>query len=158
MLSLCDQLHRLQEAVDECTRLIDTYRGGARARYYRAWAYEGLKNYEAALADYRPIADDASDSDIRAGAVINIGHIFALRGQNADVLDTFQKYPLVFDTNVQTPEHLAIVYNNRCFAYMKGGELEKALDDCTASLRYGRLPDALQKQQQLQKLLSSHTT
>jgi hypothetical protein len=51
-----------------------------------------------------------------------------------------------------------IAYNNRCFAYMKLGELNKALDDCTMSLKYGRLPDALQKQQELQKLLSAQTT
>jgi hypothetical protein len=65
---------------------------------------------------------------------------------------------LGFDTDVQTPENLAIVYNNRCFLYMKTGELKKALDDCTTSLQYGRLPDALEKQQKLQKLLSGGAT
>jgi tetratricopeptide (TPR) repeat protein len=149
------QLHQLQEAVEECTQLLDTHRGGVRARLFRAWAYEGMKNYDAAIADYVPIADDASESGIRAGAVIDIGHIAALSGQYAAALAVFQKYPFVFDTRVQTPENLAIVFNNRCFLYMKTGELRKALDDCTTSLQYGRLPDALQKQQQLQKLLSA---
>ena len=32
-------------------------------------------------------------------------------------------------------------------------EFEKALDDCTASLRYGSLPDAYRKQQELVKRL-----
>ena len=36
---------------------------------------------------------------------------------------------------------------------MKLGELQKALDDCTLSLKYGRIPDALHKQQELLKLL-----
>jgi tetratricopeptide (TPR) repeat protein len=152
------QLRHLQAAVDECTLLIDTYRGGVRAHLYRAWAYESFKNYDAAIADYGPIADDASESAIRTGAVIDIDHIAALRGQYATELAIFQKYPFVFDTNVQSKENLAIVYNNRCFAYMKTGELKKALDDCTTSLMYGRLPDALQKQQQLQKLLSAGAT
>jgi tetratricopeptide (TPR) repeat protein len=151
-------LHHFQAAVDECTQLMDTHRGGVRARLYRAWAYEALKNYEAALSDYGPIADDASESEIRAGAVIDIEHIAALRGQYTNELAIFQKYPFVFDANVQTPANLAIVYNNRCFAYMKTGELRKALDDCTTSLKYGRLPDALQKRQQLQKLLSAGAT
>jgi hypothetical protein len=128
------------------------------AHLFRAWAYESLKNYDAAIADYAPIADDASDSAIRAGAVIDIEHIAALRGQYAAELAIFQKYPFVFDANVQSKEHLAIVYNNRCFAYMKTEELKKALDDCTISLKYRRLPDALQKQQQLQKLLSPGAT
>jgi tetratricopeptide (TPR) repeat protein len=151
-------LHHSKEAVEECTQLLDTYRGGVRARLYRAWAYQDLKNYDAAIADYEPIADDASDSGIRTGAVIDIEHITALSGQYAAALDVFQKHPFVFDTRVQTPENLAIVYNNRCFLYMKTGELKKALDDCTTSLKYGRLPDALQKQQQLQKLFSAGAT
>jgi hypothetical protein len=41
---------------------------------------------------------------------------------------------------------------------MKLGEFNNALVDCTSSLKYGRLPDALRKQQQLQKLLSAQTT
>jgi tetratricopeptide (TPR) repeat protein len=151
-------LHYYQAAVDECTQLMATHRGGVRARLYRAWAYEALKNYEAALSDYGPIADDASESEIRAGAVIDIEHIAALRGQYTEELSIFRKYPFVFDASVETPANLAIVYNNRCFAYMKTGELKKALDDCTTSLKYGRLPDALQKQQQLQKLLSAGAT
>lgn len=151
-------LHHYQAAVEECTQLLNTHRGGVRARLYRAWAYEALKNYDAALADFGPIADDASDSEIRAGAVIDIEHIAALRGQYTNELAIFQKYPFVFDESVQTPANLAIVYNNRCFAYMKTGQLKKALDDCTTSLKYGRLPDALQKQQQLQKLLNAGAT
>jgi hypothetical protein len=32
---------------------------------------------------------------------------------------------------------------------MQLGDLKKALDDCRASLRYGSLPDAIRKQQEL---------
>ena len=41
---------------------------------------------------------------------------------------------------------------------MKTGQPEKALEDCTKSLHYGKLPDALQKQQQLLKLLGKSPT
>lgn len=44
---------------------------------------------------------------------------------------------------------MAVAYNNRCYAYMELGELEKALADCTQSLRYGSIPDAFRKQQEL---------
>jgi len=152
------QLHLLKEAMGECTQLLDTHRGGVRARLYRAWAYQDLKDYDAAISDYRPIADDASDSGIRAGAVIDMEHLTVLKGQYGAALDILQKYRFVFDNHLQTPEHLAIVYNNRCFLYMKTNELKKALDDCTISLQYGRLPDALQKQQQLEKLLGGGAT
>jgi len=152
------QLHHSREAVEECTQLIDSYRGGVRAHLYRAWAYMNLKDYDAALADFEPIADDASDSAIRTDAVIDIEHITVLKGQYPDALEVFQKHPFIFDTRVQTPQHLAIVFNNRCFLYMKAGRLSEALDDCTTSLKYGRLPDALQKQQRLQTLLSGGAT
>lgn len=152
------KLHHFQEAVEECTHLIESQRDVAAARYNRARAYEGLKNYDAALTDFAPIAEGGSDNYIRDGAVIEMEHINALLGKYAVELEIFKKYPFVFDASLQPPEDLAIAYNNRCFAYMKLGELTKALEDCTMSLRYGRLPDALQKQQELQKLLSAQTT
>ena len=152
------KLRHFQEAVEECTHLMDTQRDVAAARYNRARSYEGLKNYDAALADFAPIAEDGSENYIRWGAVIEMEHINALLGKYAIELEIFQKYPFVFDASLQPPDDLAVAYNNRCFAYMKLGELHKALEDCTMSLKYGRLPDALQKQQQLQKLLSAQTT
>jgi hypothetical protein len=36
---------------------------------------------------------------------------------------------------------------------MKLGDLQKAIADCSASLRFGSLPDAFAKQEQLVKLL-----
>ena len=54
---------------------------------------------------------------------------------------------------VESINNLAVAYNNRCYGYMKLGELEKALADCTASLRYDSLPDAYAKQDQIVKML-----
>jgi tetratricopeptide (TPR) repeat protein len=152
------KLHHFQEAVEECTHLIDTRRDVSAARYNRARAYEGLKKYDLALADFAPIAEDGSENYIRWGAVIEMEHINALLGKYAVELEIFEKYPFVFDASLQPPDDLAVAYNNRCFAHMKLGEFNKALEDCTMSLKYGRLPDALQKQQELQKLLSAQTT
>jgi tetratricopeptide (TPR) repeat protein len=152
------KLNHFQEAVEECTRLIDAHRDVPNALYDRAQAFEGLKNYDAALADFAPIADHGSDNYVRWGAVIEMGHIDALLGKIAASLDLMNKYPFIFDADIQPPDDLAVAYNNRCFCYMKLGELKKAMDDCTTSLKYGRLPDALQKQQQLQKMLAGQTT
>jgi tetratricopeptide (TPR) repeat protein len=147
-------LNQFQAAVQECTELIDTHRDVATAHYYRARAYEGLKNYPAALAEFNPIAENGSDDYVRWGAIIEMEHINAMLGNYSTELAIFNKYPFVF-ADYRPPEDLAVAYNNRCFAYMKLGELKKALDDCNDSLRYGRLPDALYKQQQLVKLLST---
>jgi tetratricopeptide (TPR) repeat protein len=152
------QLHHFQEAVDECTQLIGTHRGVLRAHYYRAWANEALRNYDAALEEYADIAQNASENSIRAGAVINLGHINALQGKISTEREIFEKYPFVFNVDIQSPEDLAIIYNNRCFVCMKMGEPKKALDDCNISLKYGRLPDALHKQQELLKQLSEKST
>jgi tetratricopeptide (TPR) repeat protein len=147
------KLNRFREAVGECTELMHTHRDAADAQYYRARALEGLGQYDAAIADFKPIADDGSNNYIRWGAAIEMEHVMALQGNYQGELEFFRKYPFVFDTELQPPDDLAIAYNNRCFAYMKTGQLEKALEDCNTSLRYGRLPDAMQKQQQLLKQL-----
>jgi tetratricopeptide (TPR) repeat protein len=152
------KLHHFQEAVEECTHLLDTQRDVLGARYTRAQSYEGLKNYDAALSDFAPIAEDGSDNYLRWGAVVEMGHINAILGKYAVELEILEKYPFVFDSSLQPPNDLAVAYNNRCFAHMKLGELNKALEDCTMSLKYGRLPDALQKQQQLRQQLSAQKT
>jgi hypothetical protein len=41
---------------------------------------------------------------------------------------------------------------------MKLGQLQKALDDCTMSLKFDRIPDAFHKQQELLKLLGVKTS
>jgi len=152
------KLNHFQETLDECTDLINTRRDKAEAHYYRARAYESLQQYDAAIAEYTPIADDGSEFLIRTASAIEIEHMTALRGNYAGELEVFKKYPFLFDTDLQEPDDLAIAFNNRCFAYMKLGELQKALDDCTTSLKYGRLPDALQKQQQIRNMLKATTT
>jgi tetratricopeptide (TPR) repeat protein len=149
------KLRHFKESVDECTRLINAHREVANATYNRARSYEAMRSYPAALADYAFIAQEGPDNWMRDAAVINMEHINSLLGKYSEELAIFEKYPFVFDEQLQDPEDLAIAYNNRCFAYMKLGQLNKALDDCNTSLRYGRLPDALQKQQEIQKLLSA---
>jgi len=146
------KLNHLQEAVDECTRVLDTYGESLSAHYYRARANEGLRNWDAALAEYGPIAN-GEDHPMRAAAAIEMDHINALRGNYAEELAILSKYTYLFDASRQSSDNLAISYNNRCFAYMQLGRLQEALDDCNTSLKYGRLPDALGKQQILMKKL-----
>jgi hypothetical protein len=85
-------------------------------------------------------------------------HIHALRGDYAGSLAVLNKYTYFFDESMQPADDLAMSFNNRCFAYMKLGQLQRALDDCNTSLKYGRLPDALQKQQELTRMLKSTPT
>ena len=71
-------------------------------------------------------------------------------------LDVLNKYTYLYDPNLTNKSNVAVGYNNRCYAYMQLGELKKALDDCTASLKYGSIPDAFRKQQELLRRVAVH--
>jgi tetratricopeptide (TPR) repeat protein len=137
--------------------VLNTYGDSLSAHYYRARANEALQNWDASLAEFEPIAEGEGNF-IRVGAAIDMAHINALRGKYAEELRILDKYSYLFDESMQPPEDLAVSYNNRCFAFMKLGQLKEALDDCETSLKYGQLPDALQKRQELTELLKNKTT
>ncbi|HEY1860615.1 MAG TPA: hypothetical protein VGG61_09695, partial [Gemmataceae bacterium] len=82
--------------------------------------------------------------------------IYFDRDDNAAALSLLNKYPYLYDPNIQNKSTIATAYNNRCYAYMQLGDLEKALGECTESLKYGSIPDAYRKQQELVKRLSPH--
>jgi tetratricopeptide (TPR) repeat protein len=149
-----------QEAIQECTDRIKQQGSSIIDAYlYRADDYKGLGKREEALQDYAVVAD-SDNSYYRTYAAIEMSVLYT-NDPNA-MLRTFEKYPFLFDEDYQIRIHgkkvgkhkLSIGYNNRCYAYMQLGEYQKALDDCTTSLKYDNLPDAYQKQQELIKKLS----
>lgn len=144
-------------AAKECTALIDGNGNYMQSHYWRAKAYEGLGEWDASIADFTPVADSASNW-FRVGAALDMSYDFGQKGDFAGQLASMNRYPYLFDPALQPPHDLAVAFNNRCFAYMKLGQLKEALDDCTTSLRYDRLPDAYQKQQQLLSMLGTKTS
>ncbi len=144
------QLRLYQSGAKACTSLIDKG-SGVGARYWRAKNNEALGNADAALSDFKMVAD--SDDRWGAGAAIEMSHIYGDKNDLSAMLAVLNRYPYLYDENSRTKNQLAIVYNNRCYAYMKLGDLQKAIADCSASLRFGSLPDAFAKQEQLVKLL-----
>jgi tetratricopeptide (TPR) repeat protein len=152
----CHAYYKLKhyvEAVTECTTLIEGNGNYPESQYTRARAYEGLQQWDAAMADFAPIADSANNW-LRVGAAIEMSLILGSKKNDvAAELALLNRYPYLFDPDLQPPDDLAIAFNNRCHAYMKLGLLKQALDDCNTSLKYGRIPDAFQKQQELMKQL-----
>jgi membrane associated rhomboid family serine protease len=141
------------EAVSECTRQIESNGNYLQSHYWRARAYEGLGQWDLAMADFGPIAD-SSNNWFRDGAAIEMSLILGSKKNDvAAELALLNRYPYLFDPNLQRPDDLAVAFNNRCHAYMKLGLLKQALDDCNTSLKYGHIPDAIQKQQDLVKQL-----
>jgi tetratricopeptide (TPR) repeat protein len=151
------RLKHFTEAVTECTALIEGNGNYLQTHYWRAKAYEGLGQWDASIADFTPVADSA-DNYFRVGAALDMSYDFGQKGDFAGQLASMNQHLYLFDADIQPANDLAVSYNNRCFAYMKLGQLQKALDDCTMSLKYGRIPDAFHKQQELLKLLGTKTS
>jgi membrane associated rhomboid family serine protease/tetratricopeptide (TPR) repeat protein len=147
-------LKHFTDAVSECTRVIDNNGNYLQSHYWRARAYEGLEKWDSAMADLGPIAD-SSDNWFRVGAAIELSVVYGKKNDAAGQLASMQSHPYLFDPDLQPPDDLAVAYNNRCYAYMQLGLLKQALDDCNMSLKYGRIPDAVRKQQLLLKQLTT---
>jgi tetratricopeptide (TPR) repeat protein len=149
------QLKQYDEALRTCTDAVDKA-DNLLAHYWRGMAYRDSGDKEAALPDLRIIAD--SEHSFRASAAIEMSVIYDELKDFQGSLDVLNKYTYLYDAKTQNTNDVAASYNNRCYAYMELGELKKALDECTASLRYGSLPDAYRKQQELVKRLKTRQT
>lgn len=151
----CHALYRLKlygEAIQDCTLQFEKG-GNVEAVFWRAKAHDALGNIEEALHDYRLVAD--SEHDFRISSAIEISVIYARSNDMPHMLETLNTYDFLYDETYENKKDIAIAYNNRCYANMHLGNLQDALNDCTASLRFDSLPDAFQKQQELIKRLQA---
>jgi tetratricopeptide (TPR) repeat protein len=137
-----------EEAIKECTRLMDGDGNYLESRYWRALSYDQMHDWSAALTDFEPIADGANNY-YRVGAAIEESVIYGNMHDLAGQLRNMNSHPYLFDPALQSSDDLATAFNNRCYAYMQLGDLHKALADCTTSLKYGHIPDAYHKQLEL---------
>jgi tetratricopeptide (TPR) repeat protein len=154
---ICYGFYRLKdydEAVRSCSKAIDGDAGNLQARYWRGAAYRDSGRTDAALADLTAVAD--AEGSLRANAAIDLSMIHFNAKDVRGALDVLNKYTYLYDPNLVTKSDAAVGYNNRCYAYMQLGELKKALDDCTASLKYGSIPDAFRKRQELLRRVGAH--
>lgn len=152
--SICFAYYKLKDyaqSVKECTNQLDNGEVMG-ARFWRGKSNVALGQTDEALKDFSLIAD--SEDGFRTSAAIEMSVIYGKRDDVKSSLDALNNHPYLFDEENQSKNDLMVSYNNRCYAYMKLGELQKALDDCNASLRFGNLPDAYQKQQELIKKIN----
>jgi tetratricopeptide (TPR) repeat protein len=145
------QLRDYDAAVEWCTKTLEDRSKNMQGRYWRGRAYADSGRADAAAADLTAVAE--SEDNFRTSAAINLSMIYFNRKDDRGALDVLNKYTYLYDPSTQNKSDLAVSYNNRCYAYMQLGELRKALDDCKSSLRYGSLPDAIRKQQELSRRL-----
>ncbi len=142
-------------AINECTKVIDKT-NEMEARYWRGMSYLRMGNKEAAEKDLGAVADSDWQGRIRSSAAIQLTVLYGERKDLAGELAFMDKHAYLFDEKGQAKDDLAVAFNNRCWVYMQQGELQKALDDCNTSLRYGNVPDAIIKRKQLIERLGAH--
>lgn len=146
------KLKRYTEAEQACTDAIKGT-GHPNAWYWRGAAYRDSGKLDDALQDFTTVAD--SEGYFASWAAIDMSMIYFNRHDDQGALNVLNKYTFLYDPNRKDKSGVAVAYNNRCYAYMQLGELKKALDDCTQSLKYGSIPDAFRKQQELVKRLGT---
>ncbi|MFT4097896.1 MAG: hypothetical protein QM651_12295 [Rhodoblastus sp.] len=149
----CFAYYSLKEyaaAVRECSNAIADNPSSVNARFWRALSKEASGDSEGAVADLEFVA--ATENGFRANAAIQLSMIAFKRNDLAGALDVLQRYTYLYDTKLVERADVAVAYNNLCYAQMELKAFEKALDACTQSLRYGDLPDAYRKQQELVRL------
>ncbi len=147
-------LKDFDDAAKECTAQIEGHGNYLLSHYWRGDAYLQLRQWDASIADYSIVAESSDNWD-RVAAAIDISLAYGKKHDPAGQLAYMDKHSFMFNEQWQTKEDLAIAFNNRCYALKELGRLREALDDCTRSLSYDRIPDAFAKQQELLKLLKS---
>jgi tetratricopeptide (TPR) repeat protein len=151
---ICSGYHQLKDdaaAIRSCTQAIVDRPNVTYSYYWRGIAYLKSNQPDAALADLAIVAD--SENEFRASAALAMATIYFDRSDVQAALNVLNKYEYLYDSHVESKATVASSYDNRCYAYMQLGKLQRALSDCTASLKYGSLPDAYSKQQELDRRL-----
>lgn len=149
------ELRDYDQAVTSCGEQYELG-GSFEALFWRGYAYQHGKKSELALADYRQLAETPNDFQISAATQIPI--LYDSLGQYQNSLDTYEKYPFLFDPKTKSRRDLAIAYNNRCNVLMHLGRLTEAQADCQTSLKHFEFPEARQKLQQIERQLGGNQT
>ncbi|MDL2400783.1 tetratricopeptide repeat protein [Rhizobium mayense] len=147
------QQKKYEAAVDECAELANDQANGMTARYWRGSAFRELHDDDNAIKEFSAVA--ASKNGWRASAAIGLSMIYFGRNDNPEALNVLNKYDYLYDVKSTGKDDVAVAFNNRCYAHMELGDLKKALEDCTASLANGNIPDAYKKQQELLKRIAA---
>lgn len=148
--TFCGALYHLgfyKQSIGACRAQVQAG-AGDEAIYWLALAHEALHQIPRAQARYHQLA--VSESSYRAYSAIQLSVIHAEHHQFQKMLNTLNAYPWLYHQSTDSSRFdIAAAYNNRCYAELHLGHLHAALQDCQASLRYGNLPDAYAKEQEI---------
>jgi tetratricopeptide (TPR) repeat protein len=144
-------LKHFTEAVHSCTTAMNRKENWY-ALFWRGMAYAELGQIDLAVQDIAKVSE--STSSFHSRAVDELILLYLNHDHHRQAIDIYAQHPELFDEKQQSRATLAQNFNNRCYAYMELGELQKALDDCNRSIGFGGLPDTFIKQQELRRRLN----
>ncbi len=136
------QLRLYEDAIRSCSEVLAND-DNVRAHFWRGIAYRSTKQLPEALRDLGTVAD-ANDHELSATAAIQMSYIYVELKDFKSLLDVIDAHRFLFD-----PMWAGFAYETRCRAHMELGDLQKALDDCTAALQIVSSPQAQRLQQEL---------
>jgi len=136
------QLRLYEDAIRSCSEVLAND-DNVQAHYWRGIAYRETNQLPAALRDLAAVAG-SDDRQWKTSAAIQMSYIYLGMKDFKSLVDVLNEYRFLFD-----PMYAGFAYETRCRAYMELGELQKALDDCTAALRIVSSPQAQRLQQGL---------
>jgi tetratricopeptide (TPR) repeat protein len=148
-----NQLKLFAAGVDACTEMLNINPTNMYTLYWRGKNLQAVGTTEAAFADLTRVAD--SRSELRLGAVIDLSIVYFERKDHKGAIDLLTRYEYLYDPTVSDKHGIAIAYNNRCYAHMEIKDYQKAYDDCTRSLKYAQMPEAVKKTADLKRILTS---
>ncbi|HEY5210825.1 MAG TPA: hypothetical protein VIJ42_15410 [Stellaceae bacterium] len=141
---LCSAIYGLKDyprAIEVCSHLVDGHPGNMFVRFWRGQAYAFSKQPVEAEADLKAVAESSNPFRVHAAMSIAMMHL-SDRNYRAAV-DTLNRYPFLFNPTLSSEKDVALTYMNRCYAESQLGDLQRALDDCNQSVRFG-LPGGAQ--------------
>jgi len=108
-----------QEAIAECTKAIAQDVSEKKAYYYRAWAYDDLKEFDISIADSNKVIE--LDQKY-APAYNNRGNTYFNKGDHDRAIEDYDKA-------IELDPRYDAAYNNRGVTYKNKGDYDSAIKD-----------------------------
>jgi len=144
-------LRLYEDAITSCSAVLAN-RDNVQAHFWRGTAYHHTQHLPEALRDLETVAD-SNDRELPPAAAIQMSQIYMETKDFKSLLDLIDAHRFFFN-----PMWAGFAYETRCRARMELGELQTALDDCTAALEIVSSPRAQRLQQELLERLGKQQT
>lgn len=152
----CDGLFKLHQYDDALKACATTWAasGDWQARFFLAHAKEATGDPHGAMEDYAAVANGPADMRFRTYSAVEVSILQDNQHQFGQALQALDRWRNLFTPALTSVYNIASYYNDRCYAEMQLGKLQAALYDCKTSIGYQPLPDAVDKEAKIEKMIA----